>query len=109
MGENRGGPEPREQQIAELLLQGCSNAEIARQLRMNPRTVKAHFNRLFQRFGISGGIKRVKLATFLYRRSLRLHGGIAEIGLLAPEKYESLNQLPKIDGPSHKPPSLPSA
>jgi DNA-binding NarL/FixJ family response regulator len=61
---------PREQQIVELLLQGCDNAEIARQLKMARRTVKAHFNRLFLRFGISGGIKRVKLATLLYRRQL---------------------------------------
>jgi len=59
---------PREQQIVELLLQGCDNAEIARQLNMARRTVKAHFNRLFLRFGITGGIKRVKLATLLYRR-----------------------------------------
>ena len=29
---------PREQQIAELLLQGCDNAEIARQLKMARRT-----------------------------------------------------------------------
>lgn len=61
---------PREQQIADLLLQGCDNSEIARQLKMARRTVKAHFNRLFLRFGISGGIKRVKLATLLYRRQL---------------------------------------
>lgn len=59
---------PREQQIVELLLQGCDNAEIATQLKMARRTVKAHFNRLFLRFGINGGIKRVKLATLLYRR-----------------------------------------
>jgi len=59
---------PREQQIVELLLQGCDNAEIATQLKMARRTVKAHFNRLFLRFGITGGIKRVKLATLLYRR-----------------------------------------
>ena len=59
---------PREQQIVELLLQGCDNAEIASQLNMARRTVKAHFNRLFLRFGITGGIKRVKLATLLYRR-----------------------------------------
>jgi len=52
---------PREQQIVELLLQGCDNAEIATQLNMARRTVKAHFNRLFLRFGITGGIKRVKL------------------------------------------------
>jgi DNA-binding NarL/FixJ family response regulator len=63
---------PRERQIIELLLQGCDNAEIARDLHIAERTVKAYFNRLFQRFGIKGGIKRVKLATLLYRRQLWL-------------------------------------
>jgi DNA-binding CsgD family transcriptional regulator len=63
---------PRQQQIAALLLQGCDNAEIARVLKMNRRTVKAYFNRLFLRFGISDGIKRVKLATLLYRHQLTL-------------------------------------
>ncbi len=64
---------PREQQIAELLLlQGCNNDEIAKQLNMARRTVKAHFNRLFVRFGITSGVKRVKLATLLYRRQLGL-------------------------------------
>src|SRR5580658_3820808 len=61
---------PRDRQIIELLLQGCDNSEIARDLNMAERTVKAHFNRLFLRFGIKGGIKRVKLATLLYRRQL---------------------------------------
>src|SRR5580658_10084449 len=61
---------PRERQIIDLLLQGCDNAEIARDLNMAERTVKAYFNRLFVRFGIKGGIKRVKLATLLYRRQL---------------------------------------
>jgi DNA-binding NarL/FixJ family response regulator len=61
---------PRERQIVELLLQGCDNSEIARDLNMAERTVKAYFNRLFLRFGIKGGIKRVKLATLLYRRQL---------------------------------------
>jgi DNA-binding NarL/FixJ family response regulator len=60
----------REQQIVDLLLQGCDNSEIARDLHIAERTVKAHFNRLFLRFGIKGGIKRVKLATLLYRRQL---------------------------------------
>jgi len=58
---------PRERQVTELLLQGCGNAEIARELKMATRTVKAHFNRLFLRFGISSGTRRVKLATLLYR------------------------------------------
>src|SRR6266403_5060828 len=61
---------PRERQIIDLLLQGCDNSEIARDLNIAERTVKAHFNRLFLRFGIKGGIKRVKLATMLYRRQL---------------------------------------
>jgi Bacterial regulatory proteins, luxR family len=61
---------PREQQIVDLLLQGCDNSDIAKQLKMARRTVKAHFNRLFLRFDIHGGIKRVKLATLLYRRQL---------------------------------------
>jgi DNA-binding NarL/FixJ family response regulator len=61
---------PRERQIIDLLLQGCDNAEIARDLNIAERTVKAHFNRLFMRYGIKGGIKRVKLATLLYRRQL---------------------------------------
>src|SRR5437867_8036405 len=61
---------PREQQVVELLLQGCDNDDISKQLNMARRTVKAHFNRLFTRFGINGGVKRVKLATLLYRRQL---------------------------------------
>jgi DNA-binding NarL/FixJ family response regulator len=69
---------PRERQIVELLLQGCDNAEIAKQLNMARRTVKAHFNRLFLRFGITGGIKRVKLATMLYRRQLCLQTNAME-------------------------------
>ena len=62
---------PREQQIAELLLQGCDNGEIATQLKMPRRTVKAYFHRMFLRFEIHDGIKRVKLATLLYRKRLR--------------------------------------
>src|SRR6266705_2584754 len=69
---------PREQQITELLLQGCDNSEIAGQLNMARRTVKAHFNRMFMRFGITGGVKRVKLATLLYRRQLCSEGETAE-------------------------------
>jgi DNA-binding NarL/FixJ family response regulator len=62
----------RERQVIDLLLQGCDNSEIARDLHIAERTVKAHFNRLFLRFGIKDGIKRVKLATMLYRRQLWL-------------------------------------
>src|SRR5579862_640975 len=86
---------PREQQIAELLLQGCNNSEIARQLKIARRTVKAHFNRLFLRFAITGGIKRVKLATILYRRQLCSEKSAMEIVYPASENSESLNSSPK--------------
>jgi DNA-binding NarL/FixJ family response regulator len=62
----------RERQVTDLLLQGCDNTEIAKQLKIAPRTVKAHFNRMFLRLGITSGIKRVKLATLLYREQLGL-------------------------------------
>jgi DNA-binding NarL/FixJ family response regulator len=86
---------PREQQIVELLLQGCDNAEIAAELKMARRTVKAHFNRLFLRFGINGGIKRVKLATLLYRRQACLQLGV--MGTVSPVNVnsESSSSLPK--------------
>jgi DNA-binding NarL/FixJ family response regulator len=72
MGEKFSQLGARERQIVDLLLQGCDNAEIARDLNMAERTVKAYFNRMFLQFGIKGGIKRVKLATLLYRRQLWL-------------------------------------
>src|ERR1700721_2569535 len=86
---------PREQQIVELLLQGCDNAEIATQLKMARRTVKAHFNRLFLRFAITGGIKRVKLATILYRRQLCSEKNVTETVYPASESSESSNSLPR--------------
>src|SRR5499426_396498 len=86
---------PREQQIVHLLLQGCATAEIARQLNMARRTVKAHFNRLFLRFGITSGIKRVKLATLLYRRQLCLEANVTESESQASERAASLSLLPR--------------
>ena len=57
----------REQQVVKLFLEGYENIDIARHLGIAHRTVKACFNRLYLRFGITSGIKRVKLATLLYR------------------------------------------
>src|SRR2546429_9178761 len=64
---------------------------ISRQLKMARRTVKAHFNRLFLRFGISGGIKRVKLATLLYRRQLCSEASATENAFPASESSVSSN------------------
>ncbi|MGA8224339.1 MAG: helix-turn-helix transcriptional regulator [Candidatus Acidiferrales bacterium] len=52
---------PRERDIVGLLLLGCDHTEIGKNLNIAPRTVKAHFSRLYLRFGIVDGIKRVKL------------------------------------------------
>ena len=57
---------PRDQQVLRLLVQGCSNKEIASQLNISPRTVKQHLRTLFLRAGIKEGRKRVKLATAMF-------------------------------------------
>ena len=57
---------PRDQQVLNLLIQGCSNKEIAGQLKISPRTVKQHLRTLFLRAGIRDGRKRVKLAIAMF-------------------------------------------
>jgi DNA-binding CsgD family transcriptional regulator len=57
---------PRDGQVLKLLVQGCSNKEIADQLNISPRTVKQHLRTLFLRAGIRDGRKRVKLATAIF-------------------------------------------
>lgn len=86
---------PRERQVVELLLRGYDNADIARELNIALRTVKSHFNRLFLRFGITGGIKRVKLATYFYRRNECQQVGSMEIASPTNANDESLNLSPE--------------
>jgi DNA-binding NarL/FixJ family response regulator len=59
---------PRDQQVLHLLVQGCSNKEIAGQLNISPRTVKQHLRTLFLRAGIRDGRKRVKLAIAMFAK-----------------------------------------
>lgn len=59
---------PRDEDVLSLLVQGCSNKEIAEQLHISPRTVKQHLRTLFLRAGITQGRKRVKLATAMYQK-----------------------------------------
>lgn len=56
----------RDEEVLKLLVQGCSNKEIASQLNISPRTVKQHLRTLFLRAGIKDGRKRVKLATAMF-------------------------------------------
>jgi DNA-binding NarL/FixJ family response regulator len=62
---------PRDEEVLLLLLQGCSNKEIAIQLQISPRTVKQHLRTLFLRAGIRDGRKRVKLATAMFQHQRR--------------------------------------
>jgi DNA-binding NarL/FixJ family response regulator len=64
---------PRDQQVLDLLVQGCSNKEIAGQLNISPRTVKQHLRTLFLRAGIREGRKRVKLAIAIFSREEASH------------------------------------
>jgi DNA-binding NarL/FixJ family response regulator len=57
---------PRDRQVLQLLVLGCSNKEIATQLNISPRTVKQHLRTLFLRAGIKEGRKRVRLATAVF-------------------------------------------
>lgn len=58
----------RDQEVLNLLVLGCSNKEIAGQLKISPRTVKQHLRTLFLRAGIREGRKRVKLAIAMFTR-----------------------------------------
>ena len=58
----------RDQQVLRLLVEGCSNKEIAEELKISPRTVKQHLRTLFLRAGITDGRKRVKLATAAFQK-----------------------------------------
>jgi DNA-binding NarL/FixJ family response regulator len=60
---------PRDREVLDLLVQGCSNKEIAGQLSISPRTVKQHLRTLFLRAGIREGRKRVRLATAAFQKA----------------------------------------
>ena len=70
---------PRERDIAKCLLEGMDNAEMAKYLGISYRTVKMNLNRMFMKFGITDGIKRVKLAVMLYREERSLETPVKEI------------------------------
>ena len=58
----------RDHEVIGLLVQGCSNKEIAAELKISPRTVKQHLRTLFLRAGIKQGRKRVILATAVFEK-----------------------------------------
>jgi DNA-binding NarL/FixJ family response regulator len=44
----------REQQVLELVEQGCKNKEIAQELGIRPGTVKIHLKHIFEKTGVRG-------------------------------------------------------
>jgi DNA-binding NarL/FixJ family response regulator len=66
---------PKERQVADLLLAGCANKEISKELHIASRRVKTVLATLFIRFGITDGVKRVKLAALLYRERVYRSAG----------------------------------
>jgi DNA-binding NarL/FixJ family response regulator len=63
----------RDQDVLKLLVEGCSNKEIAAELKISPRTVKQHLRTLFLRAGIKQGRKRVILATAVFEKEHMNH------------------------------------
>jgi two-component system, NarL family, nitrate/nitrite response regulator NarL len=59
----------REQEVGELLLLGYKNREIAAKLGLTQRTIKAYLGRMFRRYHIHDGVKRVRLAALLASES----------------------------------------
>ncbi len=54
---NPGGLTPRETVVLELVGRGLANKQIARQLGISERTVKAHLTSVFQRLGVSDRVQ----------------------------------------------------
>jgi len=64
------GLSAQQQHIMELIVAGCSNKEISKELAISERTVKYQLTRLFGLFGVSG---RMELSRFSLKESHRLH------------------------------------
>src|SRR3954451_8333392 len=77
----RDGVTAREREVAELIAQGCSNAEIAATLVVSPYTVQDHIKSLFEKTGVNSRrelVGRIFLDDYL--PSLAQHAPLAAGG-----------------------------
>ena len=58
---------PRERQVVQLLVDGCSNDDIAARLRLRPQTVKNQLTRIYVKAGVAS---RVQLAVTAIKQGL---------------------------------------
>jgi LuxR family transcriptional regulator, positive regulator of biofilm formation len=68
------GVTTREKEITDLVVQGCSNKEIAEKLFISEHTVKAHMNRIFRKFNTTS---RSKLITLVVNNGVK--GNISQL------------------------------
>jgi non-specific serine/threonine protein kinase len=62
----------REQEVADLVARGLSNATLARQLYLSPATVATHVSHILEKLGFSS---RVEIAAWVVERRLRQEAG----------------------------------
>lgn len=74
---------PREVQVLDLVAQGLSNAEVAEELHLSPRTVERHLSNIYLKLGVAGATARVAAVTTHLRGDTWLHGGVGP-GSVAP-------------------------
>lgn len=66
------GPTPREKEVIELVLEGCTNREISERLGMAQRTVKGNLSRIFLKFNIrQDRNKKIELIAVLQKQTKR--------------------------------------
>jgi len=68
---------PREREIVQLLIRGCSNSEIATQLGTQPQTVKNQLTTVFAKVGVRS---RLQLAVWGVRSGLDTAGSADDRG-----------------------------
>jgi DNA-binding CsgD family transcriptional regulator len=62
----------REEEVADLVARGLSNAAVARQLSLSPATVASHMSHILDKLGFSS---RVEIAAWVVERRLRQEAG----------------------------------
>lgn len=57
----------RELEVLKLIIEGCSNPEIAATLNLSPNTIKTHVSNILQKFGVN---HRIQAAVFAVHNGL---------------------------------------